>query len=60
VVLSIFRDGAAFPMSQSFELRDGDIASIAIHRSDLEESLETLKQCGWMAPEDAVEVEAAS
>lgn len=48
VVLVVRRDGVIAPMSSAWQLREGDIATVAIHEPDREEAEQILTERGWM------------
>jgi Trk K+ transport system NAD-binding subunit len=47
VILAIRRGERAFPMSLDFELREGDVASVALRAEEREEALGLLARMGW-------------
>ena len=51
VILAVERDGLARPMSMNLVLREGDVASVAIHLPEKAEALEALGPLGWRPSE---------
>ena len=51
VILAVERDGFARPMSMNRVLREGDVASVAIHLPEKTEALEALDPLGWRPTE---------
>ncbi len=47
-LLAIRRGDRAFPMSMGFVSKDGDVATIAIHKVDADDARERLAQLGWL------------
>jgi hypothetical protein len=58
VVLSIERGSNVRPMSADFALKDGDVATIAVHDVDADEARARLEAIGWMPLREGEEVEA--
>ncbi len=51
VILAVVRDKRTAPMTLSFELKKGDVASVAIFRPERDRALERLAAAGWSPPE---------
>ncbi len=47
IILSITRKDRVLPMTQGYDLKKGDVASIALYEPEREKSLELLKESGW-------------
>lgn len=50
LILAVRRKDRVIPMSQAFEPREGDIASVAIYKPDYDEALKLLQTHGWEMP----------
>jgi hypothetical protein len=55
VVLSVERGSNVRPMSADFALKDGDVATIAVHDVDADEARARLEAIGWMPLREEVE-----
>ena len=53
VVLAVQRGERVHPMHQSWSLRDGDVATVAIHDVEVEDAHERLSAAGWLALDEA-------
>jgi NhaP-type Na+/H+ or K+/H+ antiporter len=58
VVLSVERGSNVRPMSADFALKDGDVATIAVHDVDEDEARARLEAIGWMPLREGEEVDA--
>ncbi len=47
VILAIRRKTSMVPMNMNYELKEGDIASVAIYRPERDQALQTLQESGW-------------
>ena len=47
VILAIRRKTSMVPMSLDYELKEGDLASVAIYRPERDQALQTLHEGGW-------------
>ena len=47
IILTITRKERVLPMTQGYDLKKGDVASIALYQPEREKSLELLKDNGW-------------
>lgn len=58
VIVAVRRGSRVFPMSVGFALKDGDLATVAVHSVDADEAHEHLAELGWLpADEELVESE---
>ena len=58
VIVAVRRGSRVFPMSVGFALKDGDLATVAVHSVDVDEAHEHLAGLGWLpADEEPVESE---
>ena len=51
VILSVKRGGRVFPMQQGHKFRPGDVAAVALHTAERQESTSVLRSQGWVTTE---------
>ena len=51
VILSVKRGGLVFPMQQGHKFRPGDVATMALHTAERQESTSVLRSQGWVTTE---------